>query len=322
MSLALEIAPAAAAVLSATLPVHRLVTTPAEASFDGAPSARITTSERNLAKAVGAIDVLLGGPPCQGNSDLNNHTRRKDPRNGLYLIMARAAEVLLPRILLVENVPSVTKDHGRVVQRTRDALEAAKYNCAEGIVDLSTMGVPQRRRRHVLLATAEGLTDPSALLAKIGPTCADHPTRTVRWAIEDLLGQEGSTPFDTASSISSENRKRMKWLFKHRAYDLPNDMRPRCHWADHSYTSMYGRLRWDQPAPTITTGFTSMGQGRYVHPARRRTLTPHEAARLQTFPDFAAFGRARSRAEWSVMLGNAVPPLFNVAVGASILQHV
>ena len=82
---------------------------------------------------------------------------------------------------------------------------------------------------------------------------------------------------------------------------------------------MYGRLRWDQPAQTITTGFGSMGQGRYVHPARRRTITPHEAARLQTFPDTFDFGDVTSRKALAKMIGNAVPPLLMATLGDSIL---
>jgi DNA (cytosine-5)-methyltransferase 1 len=81
---------------------------------------------------------------------------------------------------------------------------------------------------------------------------------------------------------------------------------------------MYGRLRWDEPAQTITTGFGSMGQGRYVHPRAARTLTPHEAARIQSIPDFVDFGDGR-RTEWAEMIGNAVPPLLAREIGRLIV---
>jgi DNA (cytosine-5)-methyltransferase 1 len=85
---------------------------------------------------------------------------------------------------------------------------------------------------------------------------------------------------------------------------------------------MYGRLYWDIPAQTITTGFTSMGQGRYVHPSHPRTITPHEAARLQGFPDFFDFtveGKAQ-RTAWSKLIGNAVPPQLSTAVLQPIIR--
>ena len=96
-----------------------------ESVFDGELGASLTFRERQLAKSVGRIDLLLGGPPCQGNSDLNNKTRRSDPRNRLYARMARATEVLRPACVLIENVPSVRHDRARVVAVTRAALEAA-----------------------------------------------------------------------------------------------------------------------------------------------------------------------------------------------------
>ena len=85
---------------------------------------------------------------------------------------------------------------------------------------------------------------------------------------------------------------------------------------------MYGRLWWDQPAQTITTGFGSMGQGRYVHPTRRRTITPHEAARLQTIPDYVQLGVDEQRSAWADMIGNAVPPFLTRALGRTLLPHL
>ena len=121
------------------------------------------------------------------------------------------------------------------------------------------------------------------------------------------------------SAASPENAQRMEWLIDNNRFDLPNEMRPDCHHDDHSYRSMYGRLDWDQPAQTITTGYGSMGQGRYMHPSRPRTLTPHEAARLQTFPDFFEFGDDQPRKTWAHVIGNAVPPLLGVHIGQPLL---
>src|SRR5690606_5320498 len=93
--------------------------------------------------------------------------------------------------------------------------------------------------------------------------------------------------FFTASTTKKINKKRIDYLFENNLWDLPDSQRPDCHKEkSHSYKSCYGRLRWDKPAQTLTSGFGSMGQGRYVHPLQRRVITPHEAARIQGFPDF------------------------------------
>ena len=264
-----------------------------EELFDGALGARPTVAEERALAEVGRVDLLVAGPPCQGHSDLNNHTRRRDPRNLLYLRAIRAAQVLKPTFVVVENVPTIRHDTRGVVELACAELEAAGYRSATAVVSLSDIGVPQRRRRHVLVATRSNRADPARLL-ELGIVC-DHVPRTLRWAIGDLAGLRCDTGFDAPAQTSPENRARIDWLFDKRAYDLPNPLRPECHWGLHSYRSMYGRLHWDAPAQTITTGFGSMGQGRYVHPGRRRTLTPHEAARLQGFPDFFDFGLVAGR---------------------------
>jgi DNA (cytosine-5)-methyltransferase 1 len=144
----------AAKVYKANFPSAESRCTHVEELFDGHPGEALTEAEAAVKGAVGAIDVLLGGPPCQGHSDLNNHTRRADPRNALYARMARAAEVLEPTIVLIENVPTVTHDVERVVEATVAQLRASGYTVAEAVIDLSRLGVPQRRRRHVVLGSS------------------------------------------------------------------------------------------------------------------------------------------------------------------------
>lgn len=290
--------------------------------FNGRLGDEPTRGEREVAAAVGQVDILLGGPPCQGHSDLNNRTRRADPKNALYLVMARAAEILKPRIILIENVAPVTWDKSKVVHVATEALTNANYCVGGRVLDLRSAGVPQRRHRYVLLACTDSRLDPATVLEDLRSARIKHPDRTVRWAIEDLLDVGSGEVFDTASRRSDENRQRMRYLFEHGAYDLPNELRPECHRnGDHSYKSVYGRLRWDRPAQTITTGFGSMGQGRYVHPSRRRTITPHEAARLQTFPDWFDFTDT-PRGVLAKAIGNAVPPLLMVALGQLVMTSL
>src|SRR5262245_48995494 len=114
--------------------------------IDGAAGASLSANERKLQKAVGEVQIGLAGPPCQGHSDLNNHTRRDDPRNALYARVARAAAVLEPRVLCVENVPAVRNDHERVLETTVAELERLGYLVADAFIDMLLIGVPQRRR--------------------------------------------------------------------------------------------------------------------------------------------------------------------------------
>jgi len=229
--------------------------------------------------------------------------------------MARAARVLEARLVVVENVPAVLRDHGRVLKITKEALERDGYKVVDLVLDLWQIGVPQRRKRHLLLASRDATIAPQRMLQAL-QNDFKHMGRSVRWAIDDLVDPLVGRDFDIPPAPSETNAQRIEWLFAKDEYDLPNELRPPCHRNNsHTYKSVYGRLRWDRPAQTITTGFGSMGQGRYVHPTRRRTITPHEAARLQSFPDFFAFEATSKRSAWARLIGNAVPPLLTVRIG-------
>ena len=318
VALAVENDDDAADVYALNFPSANLVRSGVEALFDGEVGAPVTASERSIALAVGGVDILVAGPPCQGHSDLNNHTRREDPRNALYLRAVRAAEVLRPPLVVIENVPTVRHDRGGVVERSTKVLQAAGYSVASDVLHLVRFGVPQRRRRHILLASLNDRIDPS-VMGRLGSGCDDHAERSVRWAIGDLIDKIAESGPDAASRPTPVNLKRMQWLIDRDEYDLPNERRPECHQGPHSYNSMYGRLRWDAPAQTITTGFGCMGQGRFVHPAKPRTITPHEAARLQTLPDFFDLDARKGRGVWARVIGNAVPPLFVVHLLAPLI---
>ncbi len=288
--------------------------------FGPAIGAPLSAEEHRARRRVGArVDFLVGGPPCQGNSNLNNHTRRRDPRNALYTRMARAARVLSPRIVVIENVPAVTNDREGVVEATKEALHREGYEVGDAVLKFWQMGLPQLRSRHVMLASRDGSVVPSEVLADLQNSYGQGE-RDLEWAIADLLDVAAESGFDRPSTPSRDNARRIEWLFDNEAYDLPDRLRPPCHRnGSHTYTSIYGRLRWDGPAQTITTGFNSTGQWRNVHPIRRRTITPHEAARLQFFPDFFSFGAVDKRGAWARLIGNAVPPLLTIRLAERVL---
>jgi DNA (cytosine-5)-methyltransferase 1 len=282
----------------------------------GEIDARLQPEEQRLLTGVDSIDLLLAGPPCQGHSDLNNHTRRKDKRNKLYDRVARFAQIAGPQHILIENVPAVIHGRGRVVDRAIEQLQRLGYNVDVGIINLADLGVPQRRKRHVLIASHSRCLSVSEVLDRHGvPTYRD-----TKWAIGDLKTNTDNGIFDSPAQLQRANVLRVDYLFRKGIYDLPNRLRPVCHQRDHSYKSMYGRLKYYEPAQTITSGFGSPGQGRFIHPVRPTTLTPHEAARLQFFPDSFGFSSARLRTSIANMIGNAVPMKLSYAVSLELIR--
>lgn len=273
---------------------------------------RPSAGEFALVESAGAIDFLVAGPPCQGHSNLNNATRRNDPRNELYFQIARFAQLTRPRIVLVENVMSVTKDRSNVVARTRDALSDLGYVVSETVVDLWKIGVPQMRRRHLLFAYIPALASfgSERLTAQEVVSRYSVAPRTLRWAIADLVREPVDDFMNRPTQSGQKTQARIDFLFDRNLFDLPDSHRPDCHRLKaHSYRAVYGRMHWDKPSPTITGGFDTMGRGRFVHPELRRTLTPREAARIQGFPDYFEFEPVGSRRNsLTEMIGNAVPP--------------
>jgi DNA (cytosine-5)-methyltransferase 1 len=316
--LALDVEQVASDVYKENFDFATVETGTVESYFDGELGDEPTIKERETLALCGEVHVLVGGPPCQGHSDLNNHTRREDPKNRLYARMARAAEVLDAPVVIIENVPAVQHDKGDVVGVTSAHLKTQGYKVAARTVALHALGVAQSRRRHVLIATRLVAFEPEDVLKALVER-EPQEVATLRWAIGDLEDVEDPTGYDIPAKASKANLIRMQHLLDTDQYNLENEHRPLCHQDDHSYKSMYGRLWWDRPAQTITSGFGSIGQGRYMHPSRTRALTAHEAARIQGFPDYFSFAACTRRGDLAVMIGNAVPPaLTREIVGAAV----
>ena len=288
---------------------------PIEAHIDGGLGCSLTKAEKVFKKTVGPVDIIVAGPPCQGNSDLNNHTRRNDPKNLLYLRAVRSIEVLKPHSAIIENVPGVLHEAHSVLQIAVSHLESIGYNVCFGVLPMKEIGVPQNRKRMFLLATKK-----AQLSIEEIASLNHREERSLAWACKDLLPfYDESSTFNSSANHSVVNKKRIHYLFEHDLHDLPNSQRPDCHrLKEHGYTAVYGRMYWDIPAPTITGGFGSCGQGRFVHPLRERTLTPHEAARVQCFPDFFDFSGVKRR-ELQQIIGNAVPSKAGYVVSLPLL---
>lgn len=269
---------------------------------------------------VSEVDLFIAGPPCQGHSNLNNHTRRQDPRNELYVTSVALAVALKSKAVLIENVPTVQNAYSDVVATAVALLRSEGYGISTGVLRADDFGAAQKRSRFFILAI-RGQDLPEHYLSEISEPLR-APAQPLSWAIGDLINQQSTSIWDASPEATPVNQSRINYLFDHDLYDLPDDQRPDCHKNGTTYTAVYGRMHWDRPAQTITTGFGTPGQGRYVHPIQRRLITPHEAARIQGYPDwfdFAPNGIPLKRKNLSKWIGDAVHPILGYVCGLATL---
>ena len=274
-----------------------------------------TDEELNLIKKIGSIDFMIAGPPCQGHSDLNNHTRRNDPRNLLIFKACRFIEIFRPKYFIIENVQGIRHDKNHTLDDTKKLLTSWGYHLSEHLLMASKYGVAQNRRRFLLVGSIDKIEVDTSLYEVKQP-------RGVMWAIGDMIDKYNpDSIFNSSATHSAINQKRIDYLFQNNLHELPYQQRPKCQQSPNNrYTSVYGRMYEDLPAPTITSGFGSVGQGRFCHPTCRRTLTPHEAARVQFIPDKFIFDNSLTRVALQKMIGNAVPPKLTYIIGLELLR--
>ena len=257
------------------------------------------------------VDLLVGGPPCQGFSQLGKGLS-DDPRNRLWRDFVSAVEVVRPTAFLMENVPPILRsEEGRA---TLDVARSLGYDVTSGVIKAEAFGVPQRRRRAFILGTRVG----RATL----PISDDAvPPRTVRWAIGDLpLDPDGKDWHIGRDPQPMSIERYMVVPEGGNRFDLQRarpDITPRC-WIEKptGSTDVFGRLWWDRPALTIRTEFYKPEKGRYLHPTAHRPITHREAARLQSFPDDFEF--TGTRIQVARQIGNAVPPVLAYRIGCHI----
>ena len=265
----------------------------------------------DFAKYQGRVDLLAGGPPCQGFSQLGKGLSN-DPRNMLWGEFMRAVEEVCPKSFLMENVPPILKaEEGAATVRRANELG---YSVVSGVLSAEMFGVPQKRRRAFILGVKEGV-------ARFPTPIKMHEIKTVRWALKGLP----LTPDDTNWHIGRNPTKTSIERYKvvpegGNRFDLMRnrpDITPRC-WLEKptGSTDVFGRLWWDQPALTIRTEFFKPEKGRYLHPSENRPITHREAARLQTFPDDFEF--VGKKVPVAVQIGNAVPPLLAYRLGIAL----
>jgi DNA (cytosine-5)-methyltransferase 1 len=293
---------------------------------------RFSSDELRRLYAGSSIKILIGCAPCQPFSSISKRGsayKANDIRWRPLRKFIRLIEDVRPHIVSMENVPDLLNEKkycvfGEFIQ----ALNAAGYNTTFKVVDVSRYGVPQRRKRLVLLAS---------LLGEIVCVPETHTLRnvvTVSQAIRHLRplrdGQmDPADPLHRASKLSDQNKRRITATPKNggSAKDWPSALFPKCYKrkSGHSYmATVYGRMRWNQPAPTMTTHCVTLGTGRFGHPTQNRAISLREAARFQSFPDYYQFEDPQKIRTTQVakQIGNAVPVLLGQVIAKSIRRHI
>src|SRR3989344_3604178 len=267
--------------------------------------------------------IFAGCAPCQFWSIIRTSKEKSKKTRNLILDFQRFIEHFKPGFVVVENVPGISSKKESPMGRFIAALENLGYNVAHDITNMSLYGIPQKRRRFTLLAS------------RVSPISLPSPTKK-RTTVRDVLGIKNGFPeikagttdktnfLHTAASLSGKNIKRLAMTNKdggdRSAWQNKTEYQLACYASgEKKFYDTYGRMWWDKPAPTITTKFFSISNGRFAHPEENRAISLREGATLQTFPKTYKF-IGTSVASIAKMIGNAVPPSFATIIGRQIVK--
>lgn len=277
------------------------------------------------------VNMIIGGPPCQGYSMKGKKLGLEDPRNFLFLEYLNFVERLQPDVFVIENVKSLlSTSKGWFKKQIVTAIEKLGYHVDVGVLKASDYGVPQSRERTIFLCCKnKKIHLPTPMI--------DKPV-TVREAISDLSylnANEGAFEedyrYEAMSIYQRAMRNECNKLYNHQASNhakiaiqklamIPPEKGRECLPEEllgkQQFRSTWGRLKWDEPSPTIDTRFDAASNGRNNHPFLNRSITPREAARLQSFDDSYIF--YGTRVSVRTQIGNAVPPLLAKAIADQI----
>lgn len=262
--------------------------------------------------------LLAGCPPCQGFSSIRRLNRASvaDHRNDLVLEYLRFAKEHRPYTLMMENVPALLEYD--LFQFVMDELRQIGYHIDVKVVNVKNYGVPQNRRRLVMVGS---------LLGPIQVAAGTNEKVTVRDMIAGL--ESVNTTDDPMHKITARHTEavmdRIKLTPKDggSAKDLPQRFQLTCHKKPNvGFNDVYGRLRWDDYSTTITGGCLNPSKGRFLHPEEDRVITPREAALLQSFPLNYRFPLDIPKQALALLIGNALPPKFSYVQSQNIKSHL
>lgn len=261
---------------------------------------------RKLKLRAGELELLAGCPPCQGFSTITtlngNRKRSSDDRNDLIFEFMRFVRGLRPKAIMIENVPRLATNWR--LKLVLAELRKLGYECNFDVLDAADYGVPQRRRRFILLASRRAKI-PFAPEARYQPV--------VRDAIGKLSRRARKHPLHNYKERRSEQvSRRIKRIPPNGGSRLAlgKGSQLPCHKEFDGFKDIYGRMKWSEVAPTITTGCFNPSKGRFLHPRNHRAITLREAALLQSFRLSYIFLLDRGRIAAAEMIGNALPPEF------------
>jgi DNA (cytosine-5)-methyltransferase 1 len=271
------------------------------------------------------IKLLAGCAPCQTFSRYNQKATESDTRWWLLSQFSRLVMEVLPDLVTMENVPGL-REHN-VFNQFLDILKECKYFIDYSVVNCADYGVPQHRNRLVLIASRYGE------IKLLSPKEFGKTSKTVRQAIGKMPVITDGTcylkdPLHQSAALSQINSERIKSSKPGGTWrDWSEELVADCHkkTTGKSYPSIYGRMTWDNPSPTITTQFFGFGNGRFGHPEQDRAISLREGAILQSFPKkykFVAHGKPIYKIQIGKLIGNAVPVSIGKLIGDSLYNHI
>lgn len=266
------------------------------------------------------IHLLAGCPPCQGFSSirrLNRKTPVDDDRNNLIMEYVRLVKALKPYTIMMENVPGLV-EYDLFKKAIKILTEELNYNVDFKVVNVKDYGVPQSRRRLVLVGSR---------LGQIKVAEPSNEKKTVKDVIGDLPNPEDSN--DVLHKIFPKHTAKVKERIRLTPKDggswkdLPKEYVLDCHKGDNiGFNDVYGRLRWNTHSTTITGGCLNPSKGRFLHPEQDRNISAREAALLQSFPANYIFPVNAPVSKIALMIGNALPPKFSFHQSENIRKHI